>query len=142
MASKRAGKHWLERPAVKMVQATFDPHGANQRTLGQGLLPAAMSGAHFNPSLARRGGDGDPVLGANDALTTTMASGATWSTFLTSRPPPNPESVERQSAQAKVQLISCHRERAPFNPRGAKPRHRRHSSLRDKQSLICKHQRL
>lgn len=35
--------------------------------------------------------------------------------------PPDPESVEGQSAQAKVQLISCHRERAPFNPRGAKP---------------------
>lgn len=83
-----------------------------------------MTGAHFNPSLAKRGGGGDLAFGVADPLSTPTASGATWSGGLTPPPgpQPDPESVEeRQSAQAKVQLISCHRERAPFNPRGAKP---------------------
>lgn len=73
-----------------MVKATFDPHGASQRTLGRGLSPAAMSGAHFNPSLARRGGDGDLALGANDTLTTPIASASPPSLSPSPSPRPHP----------------------------------------------------
>lgn len=64
MASKKVEKHLLEGTPVQTVKATFDPHNASQRTLGRGLSPAAMSGAHFNPGLARRSGDGDLALRA------------------------------------------------------------------------------
>lgn len=111
---------------LKTVKATFNPRATSS---GSGIACRHIKSLPpFNPKPRhawQRLGPGSQKGTWTRHLLTLTGSESRMKPLGAARPPPPTPNTrhsvqKRQSAQAKAQLISCHRERAPFNPCSAK----------------------